>query len=58
MNNFITNNLKKKVRPLKLTIIGKIIAVIEAYHKDPSGFDKSLYNRAKCTFFINKKLKF
>lgn len=47
VNCLINSHCKKRIRPIKLTIINKIVLIIEAYHKDPYNFDKDLYEQAK-----------
>lgn len=38
---------ERKLRPLKLSIMNKIISFIEAYHHDPHNFDKNAYEDAR-----------
>lgn len=38
---------ERKLRPLKLNIINKIISFIQAYHHDPHNFDKNAYEDAR-----------
>lgn len=57
VNSLINSNFKKKMRPIKLGIVNKIVSVIEAYHKEPESFDKEAYQQAKCNCFPIQKSK-
>lgn len=46
--NYSLNVLsERKIRPLKLSIMNKIVSIIEAHHKDPHNFDMTVYKDAR-----------